>query len=512
MEFKRASGILLHPTSLPSDFGIGDLGKESYKFIDFLEESGQRLWQTLPLGATGYGNSPYASYSAFAGNTLLISPELLFEDGYLDKEDLENLPELPKDKVDYGKVIDLKNSLFKKAFENFKVRLSEEDKLNFFNFCDSNNYWLQDFATFMAIKEYYIKKAKDENRENECKTWVDWEHDLVIRNSKALEHINKILFDEIFYHKYLQYEFFKQWLNLKDYANKKGISIIGDIPIFVAFDSSDVWSNPELFLLDDNGNPTEVAGVPPDCFSETGQLWGNPLYDWNTMLKTGFSWWIARFKMTLTLVDIVRVDHFRGFEAYWSIPYGSPNAINGQWKKAPGFELFKTIEKYFGEIPMIAEDLGVITPEVEELRDHFNFPGMKILQFAFTNTAKEPFLPHNYKKNFVVYPGTHDNDTCLGWFNTCPEKEKEYFLRYTNSDGKHINWDFIRLGMSSTADMSLYALQDILGLDTSARMNMPSKPDGNWEWRFTSDMLTKKIKSKLLQMSIDYGRFIDEKV
>jgi 4-alpha-glucanotransferase len=506
MEFKRSAGILLHPSSLQSDYGIGDLGKESYKFIDFLEETGQKLWQTLPLGPTGYGNSPYACYSAFAGNTLLISPELLLEDGYLDKEDLENLPNLPKDKVDYGQTIDLKNNLFKKSFENFKLRLSEQEKANFFNFCDSNNYWLQDFATFMAIKEYYAQKAKEEQRENDCKTWVDWERDLVTRKSEALAHINNILGDEIFYHKFLQYEFFKQWLNLKDYANKKNISIIGDIPIFVAFDSADVWSNPELFLLDETGHPIEVAGVPPDYFSETGQLWGNPLYNWDEMIKRDFNWWIARFKMTLTLVDIVRVDHFRGFEAFWSIPYGAPNAIKGEWKKAPGFQLFKTIEKYFGQIPMIAEDLGVITPEVEELRDSFDFPGMKIVQFAFTNTAKDPFLPHNYKKNCVVYPGTHDNDTCLGWYKTCPEKEREYFLRYSSSNGENIHWDFLRLAMSSVADMCIYSLQDIMGLDTESRMNMPSKPDGNWEWRFTNDMLTTELKNKLLQMTTDYGR------
>lgn len=506
MEFQRASGILLHPTSLPGEYGIGDLGPESYKFIDFLVESGQKLWQTLPLGPTGYGNSPYACYSAFAGNTFIISPELLMEDGYLDKEDLEELPDFPKNKVDYGWIIDFKNKLLKKSFENFKQRLSEEEKNQFFYFCNTNDYWLQDFACFMAIKEHYESIAKKEERENECKTWVDWEKDLVDRTPEALQRINNILGDDIFYQKYLQYEFFKQWTSLKNYANKNGISIIGDIPIFVAFDSADVWANPELFLLDENKNPIDVAGVPPDYFSETGQLWGNPLYDWNEMLNRDFDWWVARFKMTLTLVDIVRVDHFRGFEAFWAIPYGSPNAINGEWRKAPGFELFNAVERYLGKLPMIAEDLGVITPEVENLRDSFNFPGMKIVQFAFTNTAKDPFLPHNYKKNCVVYPGTHDNDTCLGWYNTCPEKEKEYFLRYSDSDQVNIHWDFIRLAISSVADMSIYALQDLMGLDTESRMNMPSKPDGNWEWRFTNEMITDEMKKKLLEMTTDYGR------
>lgn len=506
MEFPRSSGILLHPTSLPGQFGIGDIGPEAYKFVDFLRESGQKLWQILPLGPTGYGNSPYACYSAFAGNPNLISPEILLRDGFLDQEDIINVPEFDPKKIDFSKVLDYKSSLYKKAFENFKQRLSEDEKESFFYFCDSNASWLQDFAMFMAIKEHYETEAKAEQRENECKMWSDWEQALTLRIPQALEQANASLGDEIFYHKFLQYEFYKQWLELKAYANENGISIVGDIPIFVAYDSADVWSNPEIFQLDRNGLPIEVAGVPPDYFSETGQLWGNPLYNWQELAKRDFDWWIERFKMTLTLVDIVRVDHFRGFDAYWAIPYGSETAIKGQWKKAFGVQLFQTIEERLGKLPMIAEDLGVITPDVEALRDEFNFPGMKIIQFAFTNTAKDPFLPHNHKQNCVVYPGTHDNDTCFGWFATAPEPEKAYFLRYANSNGKELHWDFIRLAMSSVANMSIYALQDIMGLDTSSRMNMPSKPDGNWEWRFTPDMLTGYIKEKLLTMTIDYGR------
>lgn len=507
MDFKRASGILLHPTSLPGDYGIGDLGPEAYKFVDFLKSTGQKLWQTLPLGPTGYGNSPYACYSAFAGNIFMISPDLLLEDGYLDEEDLTDKPDFSSEKVEYGKIIDYKDKLYKKSFENFKQRLSEEEKNNFFYFCDTNDYWLQDFACFMAIKLNYDAEAKREEKENIYKTWVDWDQDLVVRNPVALENINKKLGDEIFFQKYLQYQFYKQWFELKNYANQNDISIVGDIPIFVAFDSSDVWANPELFLLDKTGHPIDVAGVPPDYFSETGQLWGNPLYNWEEMSKTDFKWWVDRFRTTLNLVDIVRVDHFRGFEAYWAIPYGAPTAVNGEWRQAPGFALFESIERHLGKLPMIAEDLGVITPQVEALRDAFHFPGMKIVQFAFTNTSADPFLPHNYKRNCVVYPGTHDNDTCLGWFNTCPEKEKEYFLRYSGAvNEENIHWHFIRLAMSSVADMSIFALQDLLGLDTGSRMNMPSKPDGNWEWRFTYDMIKDEDKQKLLNMTNDFGR------
>ncbi len=506
MEFQRASGILLHPTSLPGAFGIGDLGPEAYKFVDFLVDSGQKIWQILPLGLTGYGNSPYASYSAFAGNTNLISPDLLARDGLLSEQDFDGIPEFPASRVDYQPVLEYKSKLYKISFENFKERVTEEEKHNFFYFCDINNYWLQDFAMFMAIKEHYELEAKKAGTENQCKTWSDWEHDIVIRKADALAHIDNQLKDEIFYFKYLQYQFYKQWLELKAYANQHKVSFIGDIPIFVAYDSADVWSNPAIFQLDEDGLPTNVAGVPPDYFSETGQLWGNPLYDWKELGRRGFDWWIARIKMTLTLIDIVRIDHFRGFEAYWAIPYGAETAINGKWKKAAGVDLFKAIQKSLGKLPIIAEDLGLITPDVEALRDKFDFPGMKIIQFAFTNTAKDPFLPHNHRRNCVVYPGTHDNDTCWGWFKTAPEVEKEYFLRYANSDGKNIHWDFIRLAMSSVADMSIYALQDIMGLDTEARMNMPSKPDGNWEWRFTWEMISDEMKEQLKTLVKDYGR------
>lgn len=501
MNFKRSSGILMHPTSLPNEYGIGDLGSAAYDFVDFLHETGQKLWQVLPIGPTGYGNSPYASFSAFAGNTNLISPELLKKQGFLDEEDLTNLPEFDKNKIDYPKVAEFKSGLFKKSFEKFKERVNEKEKDNFFYFCDMNNYWLQDFAVFMSVKEYYETEAKNENRENTCKTWSDWQPEILSREPSHLNEVNNKLGDEIFYHKYLQYQFFKQWLQLKSYVNEKGISLIGDIPIFVAYDSADVWANPDLFLLDEKGLPIEVAGVPPDYFSETGQLWGNPLYNWNELKRRGFDWWIERIRMTLNLVDILRIDHFRGFESYWAIPYGSPNAINGEWKKAPGKELFNAIKASLGKLAIVAEDLGIITPEVEELRDYFNFPGMKILQFAFTNTGKDPFLPHNYNPNCVVYPGTHDNDTCLGWYKAAPEKEKAYFLRYSGVEEKDLHWGFIRMGMNSVANQFIFAIQDLFGLDTQARMNMPSKPDGNWEWRLDPALLTQEVKDTLKAMT-----------
>lgn len=506
MEFQRSSGILLHPTSLPGNFGIGDLGPESYKFVDFLVESGQKLWQVLPLGSTGFGNSPYASYSAFAGNTNLISPELLFEDGYLNKSDFDDLPDFPSNKIDFEKVIQFKTKLLKASFEIFKEKAEEKESSEFNNFCNINRYWLLDYARFMSIKEHYQKESEKEGIENKYKNWSDWEHLLAIRKHSALEHIDNLLQNDILYHQYLQFQFYKQWMNLKDYANKNGISIIGDIPIFVAYDSADVWANPDIFYLDEEGLPVEVAGVPPDYFSETGQLWGNPLYDWKELSRRDFDWWVERFRISLTLCDIIRVDHFRGFEAFWAIPYGSENAIHGKWKKAAGGDMFRAVKRELGKLPIIAEDLGIITPDVEALRDKFEFPGMKVLQFAFTNTAKEAFLPHNHKRNCVVYPGTHDNDTCWGWFDTCPEKEKEYFLRYANSDSQEIHWDFIRLAMSSVAEMAIFALQDAMGLGTEARMNMPSTKEGNWEWRFTEDMLTSEMITRLKGMSTDYGR------
>jgi 4-alpha-glucanotransferase len=493
--FERANGILLHPTSLPSEFGIGDLGPKAYGFIDDIASAEQKLWQVLPLGPTGYGNSPYASYSAFAGNTNIISPELLIKDGYLDKKDLESKPTFDENKVDYEKVIDYKEKLFRIAFNRFKSKASEEDAKLFSNFCTANHYWLHDFALFMSLKKYYSNQE-----------WSKWDKDIVERNHEVVKEVDYKLGDEIFFHKFLQYQFYKQWISLKKYANSKNIKIIGDIPIFVAYDSADVWSNPDIFFLNKKFLPIEVAGVPPDYFSKTGQLWGNPLYNWDKLSHTNFDWWVKRFAINFTLFDIVRVDHFRGFEAFWSIPYGSENAVKGKWKKAKGKQLFKTVEKVLGKFPIIAEDLGVITPEVEALRDTFNFPGMKILQFAFSSDSKNPFLPHNHIKNSVVYPGTHDNDTCWGWFNSCNLDERDYFLRYSNSDSEEIHWDFIRLSMSSVANMSIIPMQDILGLGTEARMNMPSKLENNWEWRYKEESLTSEILSRLLGMTKDFGR------
>jgi len=508
MNFKRSSGILLHPVSLPGAYGIGDLGSEAYKFIDFLAETEQKIWQTLPLGPTGYGNSPYACFSAFAGNPIMISPELLLKDKLLTRDDLKNTPEFNEEKVEYEKVLDFKYALFQKAFLNFKTNITRKEQARFHHFCDENHHWLHDYALFMSIKNHYEDLSKEKGKENNCKTWADWESDLVARKPSALRAVDDLIGERVLYQKFLQYQFFKQWHNLKLYANEKGIMIVGDIPIFVAYDSADVWSNPDLFQLDEEtGLPLKVAGVPPDYFSETGQLWGNPLYDWETMSFRRFDWWVRRFSAMFSLVDIVRVDHFRGFEAFWSIPYGSENAINGEWVKAPGRELFHTLKSHFGELPVIAEDLGIITPEVEALRDEFAFPGMKVLQFAFSSDAEDAFLPHNHIKNCVVYSGTHDNDTSRGWFeNSSTEKEREYFLNYTNSDGKDNSWTFIRMGMASVANTVIFPLQDLMSLGTESRMNMPSRTDGNWDWRYTPRMLTKKIKHNLKKLTDIYGR------
>jgi len=503
MSFTRASGILLHPTSLPSRFGIGALGQSAYNFVDFLVETGQKIWQVMPLGLTGFSDSPYASFSAFAGNHLLISLEKLEEYGLLKGADIDNGPSFPDDKVIYNDVIKFKNAVLKKSFENFVELYNhpyiKEQRDEFLFFCQRNAWWLDDYALFMALKETYDNHI-----------WSTWDIDIVKREPNAIKECTKKLEEKMDFHKYIQYKFFKQWLDLKQYANKNGVRIIGDIPIFVAYDSADVWANQHLFYLDENRKSTVVAGVPPDYFSETGQLWGNPLYRWDVMKEENYEWWIKRFAIILNVVDIVRIDHFRGFEAYWEVPATEKTAVKGQWVKGPGKDLFYTIEKDLGKLPIIAEDLGFLTPEVHELRDTFEFPGMTILQFAFSSDATNPYLPHNFSRNCVVYTGTHDNDTTIGWFKTCPKTEKKYSLKYLGTNGKNIHWDFIKMGMSSVADTAIFPLQDVLGLGTEARMNTPSTESGNWSWRFTADMITPEIKEKLKDLAITYGRYIPE--
>jgi 4-alpha-glucanotransferase len=506
MTFRRASGILLHPTSLPGRFGIGDLGKEAYRFADFLADTGQHLWQMLPLGPTGYDNSPYQSLSVFAGNPLLISPERLLEDGSLDPGDLARSPSFPENLVDYEGITEFKMSLLRKAYENFEKRATPARRQQLAAFCQQNASWLDVYSLFMALREAH-----------DSAIWNTWEADIRSRQPEAIERWARKLAPEIRCHQYQQYQFFKQWAELKKYCHRRGIRLIGDIPIFVALDNAEVWSHPEMFYLDENGQPTVVAGVPPDYFSKTGQLWGNPLYRWDVMARDGYGWWIERFHAVRTRVDIIRLDHFRGFEKYWEVPGEDTTAVNGRWVPGPGAAFFETVKKALGRLPIIAEDLGLITPEVHALRNRFGFPGMRVLQFAFSDGSGDTHQPHNYPRNCVVYTGTHDNNTTLGWFRgedigdttqTRGERDREtrLALKYLGTDGREINWDFIRLALMSVANTAIIPLQDILGLGSEARMNIPGTTEGNWRWRFTTDMLTDRIKDCLREMARLFGR------
>jgi 4-alpha-glucanotransferase len=497
MPFPRSSGVLLHPTSFPSRFGIGDLGLEAYKFIDFLRESYQQYWQVLPLGPTGYGNSPYACYSALAGNPMLISPEQLQEQGLLSEDDFANLPEFDALQVDYDRVIPIKTELLKKAWINFQAKATPLQQKEFSGFCQSKAYWLDDYALFMALKDAH-----------DGTSWHTWEQELVKRDPAAIEQARLKLSAEIFYYKFIQFEFFRQWSELKTYANMSGVYIIGDIPIYVAQDSADVWAHPDIFCLDEETmEPALMAGVPPDYFSATGQLWGNPVYNWEELQKQDFAWWLGRFEAMLDYVDVIRIDHFRGFEAYWAVPQGEETAIKGEWLKAPGEELFDAIKQKLGKLPVLAEDLGIITPEVEALRDKYEFPGMKVLQFAFGSDPGNPFLPFNYSRNFVVYTGTHDNDTTVGWFNQANDYEKQNLLLYLGCvSPEGIHWDLIRLALSSIANQAIIPLQDILGLGTEARMNFPSTAEGNWDWRYEPKALTEQLSDRLKILTKLYGR------
>ncbi|MEH2215929.1 MAG: 4-alpha-glucanotransferase [Nostoc sp.] len=497
MPFPRSSGILLHPTSFPSRFGVGDLGLEAYRFIDFLKDTHQQYWQVLPLGPTGYGNSPYMCYSAMAGNPLLISPEKLRDEGLLSEEDFANLPGFPVEKVDFDRVVPIKIGLLKKACENFRVNATPIQQKEFEGFCDSKAYWLDNYALFMALKDAHNGAS-----------WHTWEPEFVKRKPEALAQVEDRLNGDIFYYKFIQFEFFRQWSDLKSYANMRGIDIIGDIPIYVSHDSADVWAHPDIFCLDEEtGVAAQMAGVPPDYFSATGQLWGNPVYNWEELQKQDFKWWVQRFEAMLDYVDIIRIDHFRGFEAYWSVPKGEETAMNGKWVEAPGDAFFEAIRHKLGKLPVLAEDLGVITPEVEALRDKYEFPGMKVLQFAFGSDPENPFLPFNYPRNAVVYTGTHDNDTTVGWFNSANDNEKQnlwLYLGCISPEGVH--WDLIRLALSSIANQAIIPLQDILGLGNEARMNFPSIAEGNWEWRYQSGALREELGDRLKVLTRLNGR------
>jgi len=509
MKFPRASGILLHPTSLPNEYGIGDLGKSAYEFVDFLEISKQTYWQVLPLGPTGYGDSPYQSFSAFAGNTNLISPEVLVEESLLTKEEIDDKPAFPMEKVDFGKVIDWKNELLKKAYERFRLTTNVDLRGSFESFTRQVAMWLEDYALFRAIKTTQNQKL-----------WLEWDEPLRLRNEASLLETRKSLSEEIRAQKFYQFLFFKQWGRLKNYANGKGIKIIGDIPIFVSLDSADVWCNPQEFKLKDDLTPKVVAGVPPDYFSKTGQLWGNPIYDWDNMQTDGFKWWVSRVKSTLKTVDIVRVDHFRGFAGSWEVPGGDKTAENGSWVSVPGKQLFQTLIHELGNLPVMAEDLGVMTDEVKELRDGFGFPGMRILQYAFGGDSKNNDLPHNYVKNCVAYTGTHDNDTAVGWFrsqagaNSTRDKaeisnEQDFCLRYLDSDGEEINWDFVKAVWGSVANSAIAPMQDLLGLGAKARMNLPASKSNNWQWRCSYGCFSKELGERLKKLTELYGREAD---
>lgn len=500
MPSSRLSGILLHPTSFPSRFGIGDLGHEAYRFVDFLAHTHQKLWQILPLGPTGFGNSPYMCYSAMAGNPMLISPEHLKDDGLLQEDDFLHLPEFPLDWVDFERVIAVKTALLEKACQNFQVQIedSSETQEAFETFCQEKASWLEDYVLYMSLKD-----------DREGKPWYEWDEALINREKSALKASQERLQERIFYHQFTQFKFFQQWAALKAYANEQNVEIIGDIPIYVAHDSADVWANRDNFLIDpETGQPELMAGVPPDYFSETGQLWGNPVYDWEYLEKTDFKWWIHRFQTMLEYVDWIRIDHFRGFESFWAVPEGEETAMNGTWMPTPGEAFFEKLEQTLGKLPILAEDLGVITPEVEALRDKFGFPGMRVLHFAFGSDAGNPFLPYNLPRNCLVYTGTHDNNTTLGWFeNDLPDWECDRVVNYLGHLSPNgIHWDLIRLALSSVANWAIIPMQDLLGLDERARMNTPGQAEGNWSWRYRPDSIGTWLGDLLQLLTQLYGR------
>ncbi len=499
MRFERSSGILLHPTSLPGSFGIGDIGPQAHGWIEFLSRSGCSLWQVLPLGPTGYADSPYQCFSTSAGNPYLISPEALLKEDLLHPDDLVEGQNFTQTQVDYGAVIDWKLGVLDRSFNRFQHLATRELREEWNAFRAAQASWLDDFALFMALKEAHGGAP-----------WHTWEAPLRDRHPQALEAARQEYAIAIQRQIYRQFLFFRQWSVLRTYANKEGIKIIGDIPIFVAHDSADVWAHPELFYLDETGKPTVVAGVPPDYFSPTGQLWGNPLYRWDVHAASGYAWWLDRIRAVLGMVDIVRIDHFRGFAGYWEVPGDAPTAEIGRWVPGPGKGFFQAVRNALGELPIIAEDLGVITPDVVELREAFELPGMKILQFAFIGDPKDPFLPHNYPENCVVYTGTHDNDTARGWYERVPETEKDFYRRYLARDGNQVAWDLIRAVWASVAVFGIAPVQDFLNLGNEARMNFPGTPSGNWTWRMAEDALNNTLLARIKELNFLYNRLKPE--
>ncbi len=490
MNIQRSCGVFLHPTSLPSPFGVGDLGDNAFRWVDTLARFNHTVWQLCPLGPTGYGNSPYQCLSSFAGNPVLISPRKLLEDGMLMQSDLDSYPRFSEYRASFDEVRIEKHRLFEVAFA--RTKSSKE----FEKFIESHKWWLDTYSVFMALKEHF-----------EGRPWFEWPKDLRLHKEDAIEEIRPRISERVRYHQFVQFLFFAQWGRLKAHAEERGVKIVGDIPYYVALDSADIWGSPELFELDSKGQPSRVAGVPPDYFSATGQLWGNPLFRWGRMKKDGYAWWKARMRAALDMVDMVRIDHFRGFESYWAVPAGSTTAENGKWEKGPGMTFFRSLEKDFGELPLIAEDLGMITEDVWILRDNAKIPGMKVLQFAFDDNPDNPYLPYNYEHRSLVYTGTHDNNTSIGWYNSLGDREKHLVRVYMGCGDDRFLDTFLRLAYSSCAEMCIVPLQDILGLDESHRFNTPGTGQGNWDWRFTWEMLDESRMGMVAEFAWTYGRF-----
>jgi len=495
---QRGSGILIHITSLPSPFGIGDLGPSAYCFADFLAACHQKYWQVLPLSPTTplQGESPYSSISTFALNPLIASPEMLVEEGLLDHGDLDSRPDFPDTHVDYARVRSYKLTLLDRAYENFGHSAKREE---FDGFVSVNSHWLEDYALFVATKERFGGLQ-----------WNQWQHEIKHRRPDALNSLRSDLGSEIDKQKFIQFVLFKQWHALKRYCNSRGIKIVGDLPIYVSLDSSDVWSSPEIFKLDPEGNPLFVAGVPPDYFSSTGQLWGNPVYDWQACRRSGFAWWLRRIGHLSSLYDVVRIDHFRGLVAYWEVAAGEPTAINGRWVEVPTYEFFDTVCSRYRNLSIIAEDLGVITQDVRDVMNHYGFPGMKVLLFAFgEDNPDHPYLPHTYEPNCVVYTGTHDNNTVRGWFEEeTSVADRTRLARYLGHEvtADTVSQELIKLAMASVANTAIFPMQDVLGLGSDARMNTPSKADGNWRWRLRADQVTQEVTENLNHLTTTYGR------
>jgi 4-alpha-glucanotransferase len=497
MDFQHKSGILMHITSLPGPFGIGDIGPAAYKWLDFLAATGCKWWQVLPVGPTGYGDSPYQSFSSFAGNPVLVSPELMLEDGLVDQEHLENAPHFPTGKVDFQSVIEWKRGLFQVAF----MRLGSLTSLRaeFDEFRGKNEKWLEDFSLFMTIKA-----------QQDLRAWTTWPGDLRDRGPEAMKAARQKYASTQSYYAFQQFLFFRQWVRLRQRMAELDIKLIGDLPIYAAPDSSDVWVDRHLFEMDVHGKPYRVAGVPPDMFSATGQLWGNPLYRWDVMKKHGYAWWLWRLRANLDLVDVLRLDHFRGFADYYAVPFSEPTAENGTWELGPGADFLQTVREKLGDLPLIAEELGgEASPLVIKLRDDFKLPGMKVFQFGFDAGREHVFLPHNYPVNCVAYTGTHDNDTAMGWFANAPKTERRFAMQYLNSDGKHFAWDLIAMLWDSRADLVVAPLQDFLELGTEARMNYPGRPLGNWGWRVQPDALTDELAEKIADLNKQTNRKSD---